>query len=197
MKKNLIIFFKIISYYYWVLFLFFLIIAINPLMYNFNSNLSDVKVENKNMYYQDLAKYLFHIKDLNLNNWNQKEISHYNEVRKIFDFLFILYLINLYFFLKYKIKEQSKLYSKYSIFITLLIILVFVLSLFFNSFRFFWDNIFHPFLFSNNLWLMNPDEVSFYLFPINFFVYTISEILLGILVFNIYVYYREKNSFFS
>ena len=111
----------------------------------------------------NLINFFEHRESLNT-QWNTKEVSHMTDVRKIYDIILLLFLSSLITLgLLYK-KEKILTYSKINIliFLSLLIIIPF--------FSLFWDNVFHPLLFSNTKWITTPNDISYYLFPYQFFI---------------------------
>ncbi len=121
---------------------------------------------------QNLQGYLLYQNELN-NAWTIKEKLHYKDVRKIFTVLFILQLVSLFIISrKYenKIRQKAILYS--------LFFLCSFSAIALSSFDYFWNNIFHNVLFSNSYWLMNPFDLSYYLFTNEFFLDTSSAIVI-------------------
>ncbi|MDA3855257.1 MAG: DUF1461 domain-containing protein [Candidatus Woesearchaeota archaeon] len=127
---------------------------------------------------KNLINYFYHKEDLN-ENWNDKEKVHFSEVRNIYDILFLLSIVSLIIFI---IKFNRKKIGKYPIINSLIFILSFLIVPFFI---FFWDKIFHPLLFSNELWILNPNDLSYYLFPYEFFINSFIFIILIAIVINL------------
>lgn len=129
----------------------------------------------------NLINYFYHKDNLN-NNWNLKEKTHFSEVRNIYDILFLFSLIN-FLILIYSFNKNN--IAKYSIINLIIILLSFLLIPFFT---FFWNKIFHRVLFSNNLWILNKNDLSYYLFPNEFFIHSFILILLISITINLLVY---------
>jgi len=155
--------------------------------YNFNSNPQNVLSKNDlNNATSNLINYFEHKENLNI-LWNEKEKKHMSDVRQIFDFLFIIFilnLINLFIFFK---KKLIKKFVK----INILVISSFILLL--PIFQFFWNNIFHLIMFNNNFWIINPNDISYYLFPLSFFYNSTIFIILISIILNLVVYFKIKD----
>ena len=136
---------------------------------------------------ENLISYFTYKNELNGDIWNAKEKAHMNEVRTIFDTLFIIFILSLASFLlltnknKNTIKKISK--TNIKIILSLLIILPF--------FTTFWVA-FHEILFTNNLWIITPDDISYYLFPQEFFRNTLLLVILTGTSTNLIINYTAK-----
>ncbi|MCX6584930.1 MAG: DUF1461 domain-containing protein [Candidatus Aminicenantes bacterium] len=99
-------------------------------------------------------------------DWSAKEKFHLNEVRGIFDVLAGTAILSLALFgFTFNKKHTRKLAGINTlIIISLLLIIPF--------FRYFWVSILHPLLFNNLAWKTNPMDVSFFLLPPAFFMYS-------------------------
>jgi len=129
----------------------------------------------------NLINFFKHKEDLNF-NWNEKEKLHMYEVRNIYDILFfigIISIISLSKLFNFKlIRKFSKINLYYNLFLILLI----------PIFQFFWNKIFHLILFNNDLWIINSNDISYYLFPINFFINSLIFIILISIILNLILY---------
>ena len=134
-----------------------------------------------------LISYFLHKGELDW-PWNEKEVIHMSEVRLIYDVMFILGLLSMFLFSYMFKREEVKPLIKINI------LLLVLLSLCLVNFNFFWDYIFHPLFFSNNLWITTPDDISYYLFPYEFFRNSGIFIILSGIVINVVGYIGLKKN---
>ena len=115
----------------------------------------------------DLIFFFLHISPMDVSVWSSKEILHFIDVREIFDkfisifILCVVYLVVNFKKVNFKNLVYVKKYLKYIILFPLIVL---------PFFSYFWNNIFHKYLFSNDLWLMTPSDLSFYIFNEWFFI---------------------------
>lgn len=128
--------------------------------------------------------------------WSEKETQHLTEVRGMYDqALYLFILITLVFLIDLAVNKRLSLYQGYAknsrnIMLGLLVLML-VISPFF---RFFWMNIFHPLVFSNELWRTDPQDISWYLMPSQYFLWVIVFLLSTTLVINqLLVWLLPKN----
>lgn len=128
--------------------------------------------------------------------WSEKETQHLTEVRGMYDqALYLFILITLVFVIDLAVNKRLSLYQGYAtnsrnIMLGLLVLML-VISPFF---RFFWMNIFHPLVFSNELWRTDPQDISWYLMPSQYFLWVIVFLLSTTLVINqLLVWLLPKN----
>jgi hypothetical protein len=161
-------FFENISFSYLVFLFGILILLFNPIFYLFLFFVSGINVEFSLLfiYSIDLIFYFLHLSYLDLSVWSSKEILHYVDVRIIFD-KFIYFGLVCGLFLSLNCKKINfrnlvyvKKYLKYVVLFPLLVL---------PFFSYFWNYIFHPLLFSNDLWLMYPSDLSYHIFNEVFF----------------------------
>jgi len=151
------------------------------------NNLNQTQIE---MITKDMTNLFLH-KTNSLNHefgWSNNEIKHFNEVRDIYDILFILALISWFgFFYLFNKKELIK-NTKINIIISLLFILII------PFFVYFWNNILHPLLFSNNLWISQPNSLMGFLFPYSFFENSLIFLIVFSTIINLsfYLLFRKK-----
>lgn len=136
---------------------------------------------------KNLISFFLHKEELN-NHWNEKERLHMKDVRNIYDILFILGILS---FLGLgienpKTKDLKKISMKNITIITIFIIII-------PFFSYFWNNIFHNILFSNNYWIINQNDISYYIFPIEFFIYSTIFLILTSIIINISLIIIIKN----
>jgi glucan phosphoethanolaminetransferase (alkaline phosphatase superfamily) len=114
----------------------------------------------------ELTGFFLHMGQLN-GNWTAKERFHLLEVRGILDVAACIAGICILLLIVTYNRSILPFYST----VNLLIILSLLILLPF--FKFFWVKIFHPLFFSNNLWLNNSFDRSFYIMPGVFFKHSL------------------------
>lgn len=193
--KNIIFLFSLL---YITIYLSSVFVIYSSSWYEFNYKqqetylkLSEEKVQNST---SNLINYLLHKEELN-DNWNSKEKLHYIDVRSIYDNFFILFILSL-FGIIWSFKKINLKYIKKASKTNIVVILF--LCLIFPIFQYFWDYIFHPLIFNNNLWLMFPTDISYYLFPYSFFKNSLLFIVLvailqNLIIYIIYKFYQKDN----
>ena len=159
--------------------------------YEFNYNLQDTydnldENDAKNAT-DNLIGFFMHRNDMN-DLWNDKEKAHMSDVRNIYDILFILAVLSVIVIVTLKEREVFLKSSRINIIVklSLLIILPF--------FAFFWNNIFHTVMFSNDFWINTPLDISYHLFPIEFFERSLLFIALFSVLENIVIYFLIKSN---
>jgi len=123
--------------------------------------------------------------------WTRKEQLHMQEVRVMYDRTFILFaLITVLFALEILRQKSLSTFRQHArrslILVVSLLVIIALLSPFFN---YFWLHIFHPLLFNNDLWRTNPQDISWYLMPKQFFLRASIFIALTALLLNIVLLY--------
>jgi len=176
--------------------LFFSLIFISlyiPFFFSAYSNFwYEFNFENQNTYQKiglekatnasnNLVEFFLHKQELN-SLWNEKEKIHMKDVRNIYDFLFVVFILNIIFLIRLFNKKKVKEYAKKNI------IIITCLTLLIPMFNFFWTKIFHSVLFSNNYWILTPNDISYYLFPIDFFINSLILIIAIGVFFNLIFY---------
>ena len=162
-----------VSLFYVILYVPLAICIYAPIVYDFNYYLAQDSVE-RDLYddaTSNLRSFFIHYTNLDESMYNSKEITHFSEVRMIYDILFILFI--LFLGLLYYLYERKLVikYLKYD----LIVILLFVLIIPF--FIPFWIE-FHYLLFDNDMWINTPSELSYYVYSDNFFRNSIIFIVL-------------------
>ena len=163
-----------------LLLIMFIFFYSSPLQYyTFNSISGDVPSYQTHKLFNstELQNYRIEIinfyiskQELNSSIFNKKEIAHYTDVKRLLMKSWIAFFsIGILFFL-IRIVHHRKidsdfmtLVSRYSVFI----LLCYLPILFF--FSTFWNSIFHQLLFTNEYWINTPQDISFYIFPEEFF----------------------------
>ncbi len=172
-----------ISFSYLVFLVGFLVLLFDPVFYLILFFISGVNVEFNLLfsYSVDLIGYFLHLSPLDVSVWSAKEILHYVDVRNILDkFYFVGFLCAMFILINYKkISFRNlvcvKKYLKYIILFPLVVL---------PFFSYFWNNIFHPIFFSNDLWLMVPSDLSYLIFNEWFFaLFYLSFVAIEFLLF--------------
>ena len=139
----------------------------------------------------NLLEYLTNKAELNTTWFSEKDILHMKDVRTLYNVSFNLMIFFIIIFIlstilialvykNYTMFYITKTFNKTLLaFILLVIVLAGIISYNFNSF---WIK-FHQLLFSNDLWLLNPDESNLIkMVPEKFFISLITTIILHILI---------------
>ena len=139
----------------------------------------------------NLLEYLTNKAELNTTWFSEKDILHMKDVKTLYNVSFNLMILFIIIFIlstilialvykNYTIFYITKIFNKTLLaFILLIIVLAGIISYNFNSF---WIK-FHQLLFSNDLWLLSPDESNLIkMVPENFFISLITTIILHILI---------------
>ena len=139
----------------------------------------------------NLLEYLTNKAELNTTWFSEKDILHMKDVRTLYNLSFNLMIFFIIIFIlstilialvykNYTMFYITKTFNKILLaFIILIIVLAGIISYNFNSF---WIK-FHQLLFSNDLWLLSPDESNLIkMVPEEFFISLITTIILHILL---------------
>jgi hypothetical protein len=195
MKKKSFCLFNLlekISFSYLVFFIGVLVLLLDPIFYLILFFISGINIKFNLLfsYSIDLISYFLHLSPLDVSTWSAKEILHYVDVRDILDkfyfvgFLCILFIVINFKKINFKNLVHFKKYLKYIILFPLVVL---------PFFSYFWNYIFHPILFSNDLWLMVPTDLSYHIFNEWFFaLFYISFILVEFILFWIIDDYFSK-----
>lgn len=160
-----------ISLFYLCLYIPFSFMVYSPAYYDFNFNtLSNIDYDILvvNQASNELPEFFMYKTNLDQDLWTKEEIIHYKEVREIFNVLFIIFLISISIILSNLILKRQINYVKNRYILIPFFILSLLVGIFFSLF---WEYI-HYILFDNMLWLMSSNQISFYLFPLEFFFYS-------------------------
>lgn len=123
--------------------------------------------------------------------WSIKEKIHLLEVRTILDSLAVLAVVFIVLFLLTLKKKNLLAQARLNVFITgSLIILI-------PFFQIFWESIFHPLLFDNNMWLNTPKDVSFYIMPGVFFKYSMVFFIITTIAINVIIWLFLRKKIYS
>ncbi len=120
---------------------------------------------------EELTAYFRHEGEL-VNIWTTKEKLHLKEVRVIFDKMFIAGIAAIVMLV---LTFDRKRAARYTLTNAVIILSLLIVLPFFGTF---WRDIFHPLIFKNNLWMNNRSDLSFYIMPRRFFMYTVALLIL-------------------
>ena len=153
-----------------------------PYWYKFNCNWNErcdtIGYERAEKGIDDLTSFFLHKGEL-VSFWTKKEKLHLGEVRDIFDNMFIIAIICVICLM---LTFDRLRVSRFAIVNALIIVALLVVLPFFTTF---WRDVFHPLLFSNNLWMNNRFDLSFYIMPRQFFKYTTVLLIASSVILNL------------
>ncbi|MCP4154515.1 MAG: DUF1461 domain-containing protein [bacterium] len=158
-----------ISLLYFTLYIPTAFMSYSPLWYMFNNKIHSrvrlIGYDKAQQYTGQLTNFFLHGDHLP-DHWTAKERKHLADVRNILDYLALFALLStISIIATYNRKTiASSAGINVAIILSLLLLLPF--------FAAFWVNVFHPFLFDNNLWRNNYLDHSFYIMPRVFFKYS-------------------------
>ena len=135
----------------------------------------------------ELTAYFRHQGEL-VNSWTRKEKLHLKEVRGIFDGMFIGGLAAVVLLL---LTFDRKRVSRYALINAVVILSLMIVLPFFGTF---WRDVFHPLLFKNNLWMNNRYDLSFYIMPRRFFMYTVALLIVLSVSINVAIWLSLRKS---
>lgn len=177
--------FLFILFYLLILCSSILFVAYLPFSYQLNYALQDQEYSEFQPYTNELLLYFLYIESLD-DKWSKSEQLHYQDVRKLYSLALLLVIISLVVLIKCKIYINLKKYSIFSL------VLLYSHFLLFIDFQFFWDRLFHPFLFSNSYWTIRPGELSYELFSYQFFINSIIFIILLTTFIHISIIFKDN-----
>ena len=192
--KNISVF---AALFYLTFYIPFLITAYNPYWIKYNCVNSDrcskVKTDFSEQAIDELTSFLSHRGELKT-GWQKNEKIHMNEVRYIFDIMFLAALVSLVAVLIIR-KDRMSLYK----FAIINIVLALALFLIIPNFKTFWREVFHPLLFNNDFWKMSRQDVSYYITPRSFFKLTTIVVLstwmfINVLIITASILFRKDRS---
>ena len=180
--KNVLVF---ISLFYLTFYIPFALTSYNHYWIKYNCNLHQrcetIGAENAGKAISNLTSFLMHKDDLN-NDWKKNEKVHLNEVRVLLDIMFFVAVLAAVALIVFK-NKRPKLY-KFAV-INILVALCFFIVL--PNFNTFWRDIFHPFLFDNELWKVTKRDILYYITPRAFFKLTTTVILSSWVILNLLI----------
>lgn len=162
----------------------FFMVYLTP-WYTFNTSVETTKYLGSDTIeaaHKNLAKFFFHTEELSPTLWSSSEIIHMDDVRTIYDQTLVIFILALITTTILWTKQRVKKSLKVNIFLplTLLLLLPF--------FSYFWSNIFHQILFTNDFWITSPSDLSYHLFPLSFFIKSLIGITVSASVINLLLY---------
>lgn len=174
----------------WLFFISLAVVIYTPWTYQFNCHwnprceqLGLAKIDASS---SELARFFRHDLILPSPPWSEKEVLHLTEVRGMYDQAFCLFLlITAVFVIDFVLNKRAQRYQAYAVVSRNLMLGLLVLMLAISPFfRFFWIEIFHPLVFSNDLWRTDPQDISWYLMPSYYFLWVIIFLLATTLILN-------------
>lgn len=168
------------------------IYSLNWYEYNYENQNTYEHIEKENALFitKNLINFFLYQENLG-SEWNDKEKKHMSDVRKIYSGLFILAIISFLFILHIIRYFDISLIKIYSISNNITIIFIGILIIIFD-FNYIFDNFFHPLFFDNNNWILNSDDISYYLFPYEFFQRSLMFILVVTIIENLIIFLLIK-----
>lgn len=140
-----------------------------------------IGIEDARTAISELTMYFQHRGDL-VSGWTVKERLHLEEVRGMFDNMFAAFMVSL-ILLTFTF-DASKL-PRFALLNSVVVLSVLLVVPFFG---YFWADIFHPLLFDNELWRNTMNDVSFYIMPRRFFMYSTVMLVLSVCLINLGVW---------
>ncbi len=135
----------------------------------------------------ELTLYFRHQGEL-VNLWTEKEKLHLKEVRGIFDDMFITGLTALVLL---PVTFDRRRGSRFALINATVILCLLIILPFFGTF---WREVFHTLLFKNNLWINNRYDLSFYIMPRRFFMFTAGLLIIVSVSINIAIWLGLRNN---
>ena len=138
----------------------------------------------------DLITYFTYTDPLDTRFWSEKERRHYADVRMIYTALTIIAICSVFLVGL----SQGNILWRWIAITDAALIGTGLLIL--SQFSWFWHQVFHPLLFSDQSWLMSPDDASYWLFPEPFFLTAIGFIVGGSFLLQLLIYgILRRNTF--
>ncbi len=173
--------------------------------YNTTAQISSyLGAETVTVAHYNLTNFFRHADSLHEDFWSKKEILHMYDVRMIYDCAFFIFvaciaiILCLTFWSNHTDPQAQRggirsinRSARYNLF---LIPLFFLLIPVFPSF---WAHIFHDVLFTNDLWLMLPSDLSYHLFPLSFFVNSLLLLIVTAFLINIAIFVVTRRIIFQ
>lgn len=156
-----------------------------PYWYKFNCRWNErcdtIGYERAEKGIDDLTSFFLHKGEL-VSFWTKKEKLHLAEVRDIFDHMFKIAIICI---ISLILTFDRRRVSRFAIANAAIILALLVVLPFFTTF---WRDVFHPLLFSNQLWMNNRFDLSFYIMPRKFFKYTTVLLIASSVILNLAIW---------
>jgi uncharacterized membrane protein len=135
-------------------------------------------MENVEVAVQELTRFFRHQGEL-VTRWTPKEQFHLLEVRNIYDGMFLALFpalaMLIWAFDRRLVRRFA--WANIAIVCTCVVVLPF--------FRDFWNEVFHPLLFDNELWRTDPRDISWYVTPRVFFLHSTIALIIVISAINL------------
>lgn len=136
--------------------------------------------------HKNLTDFFLHQERLSPTLWSPSEIIHMHDVRTIYDQTVIIFILALITTTTLWTKQRAKKAFKKNIFLPLFLLLLL------PFFSYFWSTIFHNILFTNDFWITTPSDLSYYLFPLPFFIKSLIGVTLSASAINLALYAITK-----
>lgn len=185
-KKKIqnVIFFISLMYLTFFLPLLITIYSVNWYEFNYKNQEITKQIQSEKRENATINLISFFSYNENLNSlWNEKEKNHMLDVRQIYLYLQLFALICLVLLVITFDKTYLQFFSKINIYI------LFSFLLLLPVFSFLFSGIFHELLFNNTNWIITSEDMSYYLFPIEFFKNSFLFIVFFAILENIMIYF--------
>lgn len=178
---------------FWLFCLPLALVIYTPASYQLNCHWNErcAKIDDPERAISDITGFFRHQQAL-ATPWSSKEQRHLAEVRGIYDGVFTLFaLVTLLFALdlwccRRTPSQGARRYRRYALLsLNITAGILFAMLLITPFFNFFWMEVFHPLVFSNELWRTTPQDVSWYLMPKAFFLRIILFLLVTTILLNL------------
>lgn len=147
---------------------------------NWHPRCERLGMENVEVAVEELTRFFMHNGEL-VTRWTPKEQTHLLEVRNIYDGMFLAFFPALAAFIWTFERRLVRRFAwvNIGIVVTCVVVLPF--------FRDFWNEVFHPLLFDNELWRTDPGDISWYVTPRVFFFHSTIALIIVISLINLAV----------
>lgn len=187
--KGAKLFILFVSLFYLSFYIPLTLIVYMPYWYKLNCNFytrcEEIGYERSYRGIDELTSFFLHRGELT-SFLTKKEKLHLTEVRGTFDEMIYIGIIAIILLI---ITFERRWISRFAIINTLIILSLLVVLPFFKTF---WTEVFHPILFDNDLWKNNRFDLSFYIMPRKFFMYTMVLLIVTCSLLNLVTWYVFK-----
>lgn len=145
---------------------------------NWHPRCERLGMEHASVAIDELTSFFLHQGEL-VTRWTPKEKAHLLEVRNIYDGMFLAFfpaLAALIWTFDRRLVRRFA-WTNIGIIVACAVVLPF--------FRDFWNEVFHPLLFDNELWRTNPNDISWYVTPRVFFFHSTIALIIVISAINL------------
>ena len=182
MVNSLKILFLRVNIAYVLLYLPFSIVVYSPYYYLINTTeYSPSKHAVVQEAIKNITDYFMHLDKLHSHIWSSKEILHFQEIRGIYDALFVMLCISLFICLVFVRKSTLQAVTSMRAIYCYGLFIAITTTLIVTSFKPIWSWL-HKISFSNNYYLYTKHDISAVLFPHAFFQNSIMLILFSFIL---------------